>query len=132
MLKIKDLNLTIERPRANGSKLTDRIYASEIEKQNKVEECVYYTYYTAMVSTCSGLCKTCGLSKYNVPWLQHLSLINVANEVVKSEYYVTDGVDSLNFASVNGKQDARVKMKIKGRDIARSEQEYNSKVQGSA
>jgi hypothetical protein len=67
MLKIKDLNLTIERPRANGSKLTDRVYASEIEKQNKVEECVHYTYYTAMVSTCSGLCKICGLCSTMCP-----------------------------------------------------------------
>ncbi len=69
----------------------------------------------------------------NVHSLQHLSLISGAsNEVVKSEYYVTDGVDSLNFASVNGKQDATVKVQIKGRDIVCSEHEYNAKVQGSA
>ena len=64
--------------------------------------------------------------------LQQLSLINGADEVLKSEYYVTDGVDSLNFASVNGKQDAIVKIRIKGRDVVHSEHEYNAKVQGSA
>ena len=53
MLKIKDLNLTIERPRAMGSKLKDRVWASDGEKLNKVEECVHYTYFTAIVSTCS-------------------------------------------------------------------------------
>ena len=50
MLKIEDLNLTIERPRVNGSKLKDRVFFSDGERLNKVEECIHYTYFTAIVS----------------------------------------------------------------------------------
>jgi hypothetical protein len=50
MVRVKDLNLTLLRPRDEKSKLKNRTFSSEEDKQRTVEDCLRYTYYTAIVS----------------------------------------------------------------------------------
>jgi hypothetical protein len=50
MVRVKDLNLSLLRPRDEKSKLKNRTFSSEEDKQRTVEDCLRYTYYTAIVS----------------------------------------------------------------------------------
>ena len=134
MVRVKDLNLSLLRPRDEKSKLKNRTFSSEEDKQRTVEDCLRYTYYTAIVS--HVLSVVCLLQilithQFICALLQHISLVNDSNEVVKSEYMQTDGVDSTRFALDNLKGCVKVRIRIVRRDIVRSLDEYNAKLQGT-
>ena len=63
--------------------------------------------------------------------MQHISLVNDSNEVIKSDYMQTDGVDSTRFALDNLKGCVKVRIRIVRRDIVRSLDDYNAMLQGT-